>query len=192
MIHWPKYRINCEYKCLPLYGNAGDTQKACKIRVLIGAKAPPKSLHSKLAKHSQLNHKSLPKRLIVTYFDYQPKALNTLIPLENPVCQPSSQCNGISGSVSGAEIYRVGGDVSLTHAGEWNLFGIYMLANDSKNVFASQGVINPQAARWTSGFVELDYYPNELPFFETPGWFFAYRFGLIRNIQQGDPTFADN
>ena len=67
-----------------------------------------------------------------------------------------------------------------------------MLANDSKNVFASQGVINPQAARWTGGFVELDYYPNELPFFETPGWFFAYQFGLIRNIQQGDPTFADD
>ena len=86
----------------------------------------------------------------------------------------------------------MGGDVSLTHAGEWNLFGIYMLANDSKNVFASQGVINPQAARWTGGFVELDYYPNELPFFKTPGWFFAYRFGLIRNIQQGDPTFADD
>ena len=85
MIHWPKYRINCEYERLPLYGNAGDTQKACKIRVLIGAKAPPKSLHSKLAKHSQLNHKSLPKRLIVTYFDYQPnKALNALIPLLSP------------------------------------------------------------------------------------------------------------
>ncbi|MDR4471433.1 MAG: hypothetical protein MRJ92_01875 [Nitrospira sp.] len=43
-----------------------------------------------------------------------------------------------------------------------------------------------------NGAQELDHAPALLPFFEMPDWFFAYRYDLIRNNRQGDPTFAKN
>jgi hypothetical protein len=65
-----------------------------------------------------------------------------------------------------------------------------MHANDSKNLFASQSIANYRSAKWNGGFVELDWYPTQLPFFKMPGWMFIYRYDLIRNEQQADPTFS--
>ncbi|GIW55718.1 MAG: hypothetical protein KatS3mg082_2122 [Nitrospiraceae bacterium] len=107
--------------------------------------------------------------------------------LVNPTC-PS--CQAVGGN--GQPFSRIGADVSLTFEGEWNLFGAWVYGNDSKNLFASQGIVNAQNASWNGAFVELDYYPTLLPFFNAPGWFFAYRYDIIRNNRQGDPTFAKN
>jgi hypothetical protein len=103
----------------------------------------------------------------------------------NPVCPT---CLGTAGNSQ--PFYRVGGDVSLTYDGQWNLFGAGMHANDSKNLFVSQGIANAQNATWNGALVELDWYPTMLPVFNMPGWLFGYRFDLIRNERQGDPTFA--
>ena len=93
---------------------------------------------------------------------------------------------------SGQPFSRLGVDVSLTLNGEWNLFGAWMWGNDSKNMFVSQGIADAQNASWNGAFVELDYAPALLPLFDMPDWFFAYRYDLIRNNRQGDPTFAKN
>ncbi len=99
-------------------------------------------------------------------------------------------CLGVAGS--GQPFYRIGTDVSLTFDGQWNLFGAIVHGNDSKNLFVSQGITNAQNASWNGAFVELDWYPTQLPLLGSPGWFFAYRYDLIRNDRQGDPTFAKN
>ena len=99
-------------------------------------------------------------------------------------------CLGVAGS--GQPFYRIGADVSLTYDGQWNLFGAFVHGNDSKNLFVSQGIANAQNASWNGGFVELDWYPTQLPLVGMPGWFFSYRYDIIRNDQQGDPTFAKN
>lgn len=77
---------------------------------------------------------------------------------------------------------RIGVDFSLTAAGTINLFGAYMVANDSKALFSSQGITNAQAARWNGGFLEADYNFS-------PPWVVYYRYDWIRNNFQGDATF---
>jgi hypothetical protein len=99
-------------------------------------------------------------------------------------------CQAVAGS--GQPFNRIGVDLSTTFNGEWNLFGAFIHGNDSKNLFASQGIAGAQNASWNGGFVELDYYPTLLPFFNMPDWFFTYRYDIIRNSKQGDPTFAQN
>ena len=97
-------------------------------------------------------------------------------------------CQAVAGS--GQPFSRLGVDASLTFDGQWNLFGALMHGNDSKNLFLSQGIVNAQNASWNGAFAELDWYPTLLPVFETPGWLFSYRYDVIRNERQGDPTFA--
>ena len=99
-------------------------------------------------------------------------------------------CQAVGGS--GQPFYRMGADVSLTFDGQWNLFGALVHGNDSKNLFVAQGIANAQNASWNGAFVELDWYPTQLPLVGMPGWFFAYRYDIIRNDRQGDPTFAKN
>jgi hypothetical protein len=100
-------------------------------------------------------------------------------------------------ATQGEPFTRVGGDISLTLDGQWNLFGAFMHAVDSSNLISSQnggvnagGGTNFQNASWNGGFVELDWYPTVLPFTNSAGWLFTYRYDIIRNVRQGDPTFA--
>jgi hypothetical protein len=100
----------------------------------------------------------------------------------------SSGTTGVAGG--GQKFYRVSLDASTTYGGEWNLFGAVIHAQDGKELMPTTGtnattVANRQDARWNGGFIELDWYPNELPYFGTPGWLFLYRYDLIRNEQQG-------
>jgi hypothetical protein len=97
-------------------------------------------------------------------------------------------CVGVAGS--GQPFSRVGVDVSMTYDKQWNLYGAVMHANDSKNLFVSQGFANPQNASWNGAFVELDWYPTQLPIVESSGWLFSYRYDLIHNERQGDASFA--
>ena len=99
-------------------------------------------------------------------------------------------CLAVAGS--GQPFHRIGGDVSLTFDGQWNLFGAGLYGNDSKNLFASQGILNAQQASWYGAFVQLDWYPTLLPVVHAPGWLFSYRYDLIRNTRQGNPDFATN
>ena len=99
-------------------------------------------------------------------------------------------CQAVGGS--GQPFYRIGADVSFTYDGQWNLFGAFMHGNDSKNLFVSQGIDNAQNASWNGAFVELDWFPTQLPLVGMPGWFFSYRYDIIRNDRQGNPTFAKN
>jgi hypothetical protein len=99
-------------------------------------------------------------------------------------------CQAVGGS--GQPFYRIGADVSFTYDGQWNLFGAFVHGNDSKNLFVSQGIAGAQNASWNGAFVELDWYPTQLPLVGMPGWFFSYRYDIIRNDRQGDPTFAKN
>jgi hypothetical protein len=122
-----------------------------------------------------------------------------------PTQCPSSIGGGPSGggclapgtATQGEPYTRVGADASVTFDGQWNLFGAFMHAVDSSNLISSQaggvnaaGLPNFQNAAWNGGFVELDWYPSLLPFVGSPGWLFSYRYDLIRNERQGDPTFA--
>jgi hypothetical protein len=104
--------------------------------------------------------------------------------------KPSSACpSGGCGAIGGGNqpFYRVGGDVSLTAFGQFNLIGAFMRANDSKSLFVSQGIAGARDAVWNGAFVELDYNPVQLP-----EWLFIYRYDLVRNTQQGDPSFASS
>lgn len=114
-------------------------------------------------------------------------AYGTAPTLVNPTCPTCPATGG-----NGQPFFRVGLDASLTYDAQWNLFGAWMYANDSKNTFASQGIAGAQNASWSGAFVELDWYPTTLPLIRAPGWFFAYRYDLIRNSRQGDPSFAKN
>nr|MBI3614169.1 hypothetical protein [Nitrospirota bacterium] len=98
---------------------------------------------------------------------------------------------GTSGN--GKTFDRVALDASTTFDGQWNLFGSIIHANDSKDLItntAGQG--HRQDAVWNGGFAELDWSPNQLPFFGTPGWMLLYRYDLIRNEQQGLRSFQGN
>jgi len=99
-------------------------------------------------------------------------------------------CQAVAGS--GQPFSRIGADVSLTFDGQWNLFGAIVHGNDSKNLFVSQGIADAQNASWNGAFVELDWYPTQLPLVGMPGWLLSYRYDIIRNARQGDPTFAKN
>ncbi|HEX3204318.1 MAG TPA: hypothetical protein VHQ67_06160, partial [Nitrospiraceae bacterium] len=99
-------------------------------------------------------------------------------------------CMAVAGN--GQPFTRLGVDVSLTLNGEWNLFGAYVYGNDGMDLFATQGIAGAQNAAWNGAFVELDWYPTLLPVFNAPGWFFAYRYDVIRNSSQGDPSFPKN
>lgn len=77
---------------------------------------------------------------------------------------------------------RIGVDFSLTAFGTVNVFGAYMIAHDSKALFASQGIATAQEGRWNGGFVEADYN------FTAP-WVAYYRYDWIRNNFQGDSSF---
>ena len=111
----------------------------------------------------------------------------------NAPTAPNATCPGCQAvGGSGQPFSRIGADVSLTFDGQWNLFGAFMHGNDSKNLFVSQGIANAQNASWNGGFVELDWYPTQLPLVGMPGWLLSYRYDIIRNDRQGDPTFGKN
>jgi hypothetical protein len=108
-------------------------------------------------------------------------------------------CGNFAGvGTQGEPFTRIGADMSLTFEGQWNLFGAFMHAIDSSNLIRSQaagglnaqGQPNFQSASWNGGFIEMDWYPTNLPFFNSPGWLWIYRFDVIRNTRQGDPTFS--
>jgi len=78
---------------------------------------------------------------------------------------------------------RMGIDASATWGGQVNVFGTWMFAKDSRNLF----VTNPQEARWNGGFIEADYNPTALP-----KWLFIYRYDWIVNSHQPDSTLPGN
>jgi hypothetical protein len=106
-----------------------------------------------------------------------------------PVCNaytpgaPSGCGAAVAGD--GASFYRAGVDVSLTALNQLNIFGAYMRAKDSQRLFSSQSIANAQDADWNGGFLEVDYNPIQLP-----TWLFGYRYDVVQNTQQGDPTFS--
>lgn len=98
---------------------------------------------------------------------------------------------GTSGN--GKTFDRVALDASTTFDGQWNLFGSIIHAVDSKDLIANTAGAGPRRdAVWNGGFAELDWSPNQLPVFGTPGWMLLYRYDLIRNEQQGLRTFQGN
>nr|MBI3613446.1 hypothetical protein [Nitrospirota bacterium] len=103
----------------------------------------------------------------------------------NPLCP---ECRGVASG--GQPFSRLGVDVSTTFDNQWNLFGAVMHGRDTKYLFASQGIADPQNASWYGAFVQLDWYPTILPILDMPNWLLTYRYDMIRNIRQGDPTFA--
>lgn len=70
-----------------------------------------------------------------------------------------------------------------------NLFGTWMFAKDSQNLFLGNPNVtlvgNAREAHWNGGFVEADYVPTQLP-----KWMFIYRYDWITNTQQPDSGFA--
>ena len=78
---------------------------------------------------------------------------------------------------------RMGIDASATWGGQVNVFGTWMFAKDSRNLF----VTNPQEARWNGGFIEADYNPIALP-----KWLFIYRYDWITNSHRPDSTLVGN
>lgn len=106
------------------------------------------------------------------------------------VANPLSTSAGTAGE--GRKFHRVALDASTTLGGEWNLFGTILHAQDSKDLMTGTPGVNRQDAKWNGGFVELDWYPNELPFFGTPGWLFLYRYDVVKNEQQGDNRVVGN
>ncbi|MBI3597560.1 MAG: hypothetical protein HY203_10445 [Nitrospirae bacterium] len=107
----------------------------------------------------------------------------------NPVCAASPSAPSGCGAIAkdGASFYRAGVDVSLTAFNQVNLFGALMHAKDSQKLFSSQGIAGAQDAGWNGSFIEMDYNPIQLP-----TWLFSYRYDVIRNTNQGDPTFASD
>jgi len=100
---------------------------------------------------------------------------------------PLTTTSGTAGG--GQKFYRVSVDASTTFDGQWNLFGAFIHAQDSKELMTATTLANRQDAKWNGGFVELDWYPTTLPFFNSPNWLFLYRYDLVRNEQQGNRTF---
>jgi hypothetical protein len=100
-----------------------------------------------------------------------------------------ARCGGAAGG--GRSFYRMSVDASTTFDGQWNLFGAFIHAEDSKDLISAAGTaaVNAQAAKWNGGFVELDWTPTTLPYFNSPNWMFLYRYDLIRNEQQGNRAF---
>jgi len=109
----------------------------------------------------------------------------------NVAVNPSAACpapNPCPGTGTGNDsFYRIGADLSLTLMRQFNLIAAYMHADDDKQLFLSQGIANGRDAVWDGGFVELDYNPAKWS-----QWLFIYRYDLVLNSQQADPTFAKN
>lgn len=84
---------------------------------------------------------------------------------------------------------RVGVDVSLTGGGQVNLFGTWMFARDSRDMFVNNGVVpgltsgTIQDAKWNGGFMELDYNPIQFQ-----KWLLIYRYDWITNTRQPDDS----
>ena len=80
---------------------------------------------------------------------------------------------------------RAGVDASLTWGGQVNVFGTWMVAKDSQNLFLNNPNVtlmgSAQEAHWNGGFGEVDYNPIQLP-----KWLFIYRYDWITNTQQPD------
>jgi hypothetical protein len=93
-------------------------------------------------------------------------------------------------ATQGEPFRRFGVDASFTYGGQWNLFGAWMYGNDSSNLLTTAGPA--RNAAWNGGFIDLDWYPAQLPLFNSPGWLFTYRYDWITNTRQGDPTLAGN
>lgn len=107
------------------------------------------------------------------------------------VTNPLTTTAGTSGT--GKTFSRVALDASTTFDGQVNLFGSLIHAVDSKDLITNSSALGPrQDAVWNGGFVELDWYPNELPLFGIPGWLLLYRYDFIRNEQQGVTTVPGN
>lgn len=100
----------------------------------------------------------------------------------NPAC-PSNGCGAIA--KDGEPFYRAGVDLSVTALNQFNIFGAYMRAKDNSHLFTAAGIANAQDAEWNGSFVELDYTPIQLP-----KWLFSYRYDVVQNTQQGDPTIS--
>ncbi len=85
--------------------------------------------------------------------------------------------------------WRAGVDLSTTWGKQLNLFGAWMFAKDSKDLFVNTGVPvgTFQDAKWYGGFVEADYNPAQFP-----KWLLIYRYDWITNTQQPDTGFAGN
>lgn len=106
---------------------------------------------------------------------------------------PGGGAGGTSGtSGNGKGFSRVAVDLSTTFDGQWNLFGAFLHAEDTQGLMVGNPVSTRQTAKWNGAFVELDWYPNSLPYFDSPNWLFLYRYDLIRNEQQGNNTFQGN
>lgn len=126
-----------------------------------------------------------------------PTVVNPLVPAGGG----AAGTNGTSGT--GRQFSRFAVDGSLTFDGQWNLFGMFIHGEDSAALMVPGGgpaapgffpntPATQQTAKWNGGFVELDWAPNALPFFDTPNWLFLYRYDLIRNEQQGNKTVVGN
>ncbi|TLY22806.1 MAG: hypothetical protein E6K68_02015 [Nitrospirae bacterium] len=100
---------------------------------------------------------------------------------------PAGGCPQPGSGTQGEPFRRVGVDVSLTYGGQWNLFGVWMFANDSSNLITTVSGLPAQNAHWNGGFIELNYNPIQLP-----KWLFIYRYDWITNTQQGDPAVPGN
>ncbi len=88
--------------------------------------------------------------------------------------------------------WRVGVDLSTTWGKQLNLFGAWMFAKDSKDLFANSGATPTpgstfQDAKWHGGFVEADYNPAQFP-----KWLLIYRYDRIANTKQPDTGFVGN
>lgn len=104
----------------------------------------------------------------------------------NAPTQASTLCPGCLGVGGRTRSFdRIGVDASTTFNSEWNLFGAWMHARDSRGMFDNNPAnLSPQEARWNGAFVELDWTPAK--FFGLKDMLFLYRFDLIRNEQQGN------
>jgi hypothetical protein len=91
----------------------------------------------------------------------------------------------------GKSFSRVGVDASLTWGGQVNVFGTWMFARDSRDMFVNNGVVPTltsgtiQDAKWNGGFMELDYNPIQFQ-----KWLLIYRYDWITNTQQADNSFS--
>lgn len=112
----------------------------------------------------------------------------------NPLTGGNNTAAAGSGGTSGTgrPFMRVALDASTTFDGQWNLFGSIIHAEDSRDLMTGTASGGRQDARWNGGFVELDWSPNQLPLFGTPGWLWLYRYDLVRNEQQGIRTVPGN
>jgi hypothetical protein len=110
---------------------------------------------------------------------------------------PSAASDPTSVTVGGTgesddNFWRMGVDVSTTWGRQVNLFGAWMLARDSQDLFVNAvGPAVPagafQDAHWQGGFVEADYNPVQFP-----KWLLIYRYDWITNTRQYDTGQSGN